>query len=116
MRQYLTYRPVLMGSEYLTIGRVLDHSFNGLSIRHNTETWLTPDEGRVLAWFEVDDDPNPAIMEDKRLVILEALQLFGAHAKTLDKARAFLSAVTGRTDITIEGDRLVIPDEPLAVS
>lgn len=94
MLTYFTFRPLRIGSELLHPQGLLTSGFTGLEITYDVIWWDQNIDGRILASFEFPDDPDPSRTSDIRASILEALQAFGAHEKSIISAMAFLAYVS----------------------
>ena len=99
---YVSIRPInLDGKRLLTPKYMLNTGFRGLSITWKCIANGNNDDGRWL--YEIEADTR-----EYAEVILEGLQLWGAHLKTIESAKALAEKLLYPTNVNIEEDRLKI--------
>lgn len=91
-----------MGTKLLTPKQMLNNGFRNIPLKWNCVFPGADDDGRWL--YEIETDTL-----EHQEVILEGLQAWGVHLKTLESAKLLLEKLSGRTDISIAGDKLCIP-------
>jgi len=80
---------------------MLNTGFRGMPIAWKCIAGGNNDDGRWLYEIEVGT-------KEHKEVILEGLQLWGVHLKTLESAKVLAQKLLYSTDVSIKGDKLVI--------
>jgi len=83
---------------------MLNTGFRGMPIAGKCIACWNNDDGRWLYEIEVGT-------KEHKEVILEGLQLWGVHLKTLESAKVLAQKLLYSTDVSIKGDKLVIASE-----
>lgn len=91
-----------MGTKLLTPKETLNNGFRNIPLKWCCVSPGVEDDGRWL--YEIETDTL-----EYQEVILEGLQMWGVHLKTLESAKLLLEKLSGRNDISIVGDKLYIP-------
>ena len=99
---YVSIRPILVdGKRLLTPKYMLQSGFVGMPLKYKNIANNPKIDGRWL--YEIETDT-----EEYRDVILEGLKMWGVHLKSLESAKLLAEMLLGK-EVTIEGDRLVMP-------
>jgi len=102
MRQYFTYRLHPTANGWYTPDRIMEKCFVGMDFTYQLEIVTNNEiDGRRLGWVESDD-------VDKIDALLEMLQMFGIHKKTVESAQAFIKYLVN-IDVTIDNEKIVFP-------
>lgn len=87
----------------LTPKQMLNSGFRGIFLKWKCVANGIQDDGRWL--YEIETDT-----QEHRDVVLEGLQAWGVHLKTLNSAKELVEKLTKRTDIAIISGRLSIKE------
>lgn len=100
---YVSIRPITVdGKRLLTPKYMLNDGFRGIPITWKCLASNIKDDGRYL--YEIETDTL-----EHQEVILEGLQLWAAHLKTLKSTEILAKKLLNRKDLTIKEDKLIIP-------
>ena len=100
---HVSTRPLRVGNNLISPKESLKYAFGSLCITFNCLTQGTSEDGRWLYEIECDDQ----VTKD---VILEGLQAWACHEKTMEKAKELAETQTGVVWNII--DSRLIPDAP----
>lgn len=99
---YVSIRPVNFdGKRLLSPKYMLNEGFKGIPIKWKSIANAISNDGRWL--YEIETDTI-----EHRDVILEGLQMWGVHLKTLESAKIFVKKLLN-IDVTISPDKLIFP-------
>lgn len=104
---YISIRPInLDGKRLLSPKYMLNNGFRNLPLSWECICSGTETDGRWL--YEIETDTL-----EHRDVILEGLQMWGVHLKTLKSAKVLAEKLLNRKDVVVLKDKLVIPDREI---
>lgn len=102
---YVSIRPInINGKRLLTPKYMLNDGFPGVPLTWQCVGGKTKTDGRYLYKIITDSIEH-------RGVILEGLQMWGVHLKTLSSAKVLLEKLTGRKDLFIKDGIIEIPEQ-----
>lgn len=106
---YVSLRPIKIGTSLITGNEHIVHSFKGLDISHKVVASDFNLDGRMLYEFNIgsNSDYSPQQCADYKAILLEGLQLFSCHEKTLDSALALAKSITQVDTWEISDDSIV---------
>ena len=101
---YVSVRPITFdGKRNVSPKYMLNNGFKGMTVNWKCVVPGANDDGRWM--YEIETDTL-----EHQEVVVEGLQMWGAHLKTLESAKLLAEKLTGRVDITIEFGKLVFPN------
>lgn len=97
MKFYVSIRPLRIENRLYSPKEHLKHNFKGLDIGFNLVAINQEIDGRWLYEITISDSYTEQEITDYKAVILEGLQVFGVHEKTLTSAKALAEILTDKT-------------------
>jgi hypothetical protein len=97
IKVYVTLRPIVMGKDLMLPNLHLENAFKGLDVKYDLIAMDRALDGRMLVKITIGEDSSYTSQQliDYEEVVLEGLQVFSCHKKTLASAEAFAEAITG---------------------
>lgn len=89
VKTYLTVRPLRWEERWITPKHLLADSFTGMALTFKQLVWAREIDGRMLLELVADTDEHLD-------AVVEALNWYGKHQKTLGSAKAFAELITGQ--------------------
>lgn len=106
---YVSCRPLRYRKEIISPKECLKNNFTGLDIKFNCLGFNFKLDGRWLYEIEISDNYNVDEQLEYKDIILEALQPFACHIKTLDSAKILIEKITN-SQWEIINDKLKLID------
>lgn len=105
MRFYISCRPLRMGTILLTPKEQLKHGFKGLNFSFDLVASNHLHDGRFLYEVIISEEYPLEQKQEIKTVILEGLQVFGVHEKSLQSAKELAETLTEK-DYRINNDKI----------
>lgn len=107
---YVSLRPIKIGSVFLTGHEHIQHSFKGLDVACKVLASDFNKDGRILCEVVIGSNSSYTDQEcqDYKAILMEGLQLFSVHEKSLSSAQSLAETLTEKS-WSNDGSKLIPP-------
>jgi hypothetical protein len=110
LKFYISCRPIYYKNEVISPNDQLHKGFKGIDLKSLCMVEDRTQDGRMLYEIKIGENSSYTDQQcsDYKDIILEGLQVFGVHLKTVTSAKALAEQISGN-QYTISGDSIVPP-------